>query len=153
MIKNIIIISLIFICSFVFCENLEDEIFYGKWLIVRKITTCGISGLLKEDINNLRVNYNNINICNNPKYNKQIYSDKYYHKLTFNSFCNNGIDVEELGIYSGIVIEVTVDSKDYKVDKRDYPHNLFLIKDQNSMILIFKNVYFELLRFTGDIAN
>lgn len=130
-------------------EALEAEkSYYGKWKVSAYITTASVSALTTEEINELvgtnltyeenSFSWNNNadgsmagNVCSEPSYQEETITAESFLQDYRQSFDN-------LGISAGEAAMVFIDS--------DFFGNIFLVKDENTLIICYEGVFFEAVR-------
>ena len=129
-------------------SNYKEEVFYGNWIINSCIKTNHISTYGEEDIKKLIgkkivygskvAKFDKVTL-KGPCYKKSIISKKEF-------FEDNNINFERLGIKgeSTTAIDVYTD-REYK-NFWESIGKMFLIKDENTLILIDEGESFELVR-------
>ncbi|MDP4182109.1 MAG: DUF6287 domain-containing protein [Bacillota bacterium] len=125
--------------------NRENEVFYGNWRI-EKILADDVKGKFSDEIKNMvgkKVSYSKEQVSlgdkvwKSPAYNKTVISDDNFQSGNSRSFIS-------IGIKEPTVIQVQADIKYDKISWQTI--SLFLVKNNNTLILFHQGVYFEVNR-------
>ncbi|MDP4153536.1 MAG: hypothetical protein Q8865_08900 [Bacillota bacterium] len=122
--------------------------FYGIWKISKTYDTGTVSALTADDINSIigkKITYSQHsaaiekNICNTPVYKRNIYSKEDF-------IFNTKTTLDKIGIEANSVTGIDIYENNGEKNLWNSIGNSFFIKNDNTLILSYEGMYFELDR-------